>query len=385
MAQYPLYFGSRNGGDGEGLFAGIGRYEMLMKKLRDAATFNMRLSGLYQSLTELLCLSNYYPESQLIFSTLPYPIQSAVSVACLKNPQFITALARQIAECVKTDKKNKTEDGQPYKPTIEQVESLIQERSDAVIMAIPDLSGNSLGYQLRCSATLALMELLGIEPKHIPTGARYFLFHGGQKAKSVSAPSDADLVEAKLRALYPSVDAFSGCTDAFFMGKSRLNLQSHILCRENNRITEALAGLSNSQSVFEMLDIVTMTRVGDTNTRDDGQMIFSMETICKGTEALLKLSFEPYTRLETVGAVIAGLQYWMQRDGEFGGKSARGFGRFAMQALSDLPKDALEAYTAHVDSHRTEMIQGLMDGTFGTGKVICKAGLDDVVSEGVLL
>jgi hypothetical protein len=169
------------------------------------------------------------------------------------------------------------------------------------------------------------------------------------------------------------------------MGKSRLNLQAHVLCKENNWITQLLAGLSSTQSVFEMLDIVTMTRVGDSNTRDNGQMIFSMETLAKGTEALLKLSFEPYTRLETVGAVIAGLEYWIKRGGEFGGKSSRGFGRFALQVLSELPSDALEAYQSHVRENHVAMIEGLMDGTFGTGKVLCRMGLDDVVEEGLVL
>lgn len=379
VAQYPMHFG---GTDGQGLFSGVGRYEMLSKKLQDAATFNLRLSSLYQSLTELLCLSNYYPESQLIFATLPTPIQSAVSVACLKNPQFVVAIARQVSDAAldakRKEKKNVLEELTTYRPTEEQVLQLTQQQSDKLIMAIPCLSGNALGHQLRSAIALDMMERLELTPEMLPIGSRYLMFHGGQRCKGVVTPGDADLLEAQLRNLYPGLDAMGGCCDGFLMGKSQLNLQAHILCAENNWITDQIAGITEQRSVFEMLDIVTMTRGGMGGTsKDDGQMIFSHETLCKGTEAIMRLQFEPHTAQKTIGAVIAGIDYWQRREGVFGGKSARNFGRFMIETLEgDGPSE--DVYDDWVKGNREAMIDGLRSGMFGTKKVLCAAGLEAV-------
>jgi hypothetical protein len=160
------------------------------------------------------------------------------------------------------------------------------------------------------------------------------------------------------------------------MGKSRLNLQAHILCAENNWITDQIAGMTEQRSVFEMLDIVTMTRGGMGGTsKDDGQMIFSHETLCKGTEAIMRLQFEPHTDDKTIGAVIAGIDYWQRREGVFGGKSARNFGRFMIETIQE---DELrpDAYEVWIKANREAMIDGLRSGMFGTKKVLCAAGLE---------
>lgn len=368
-------------GDGEGLLTGVSRYQMLSKKLRDAATCNLRTSSLWQSMTEMLCIGDYYPESQRIFATMPAPIQSAIATACLKNPQFVVALAREVGDCGKdaTAKEpvNQLETLGIYQPTEAQLKSLTQEKRESLILDIPDLSGNSLGHQLRSAIALDLIDRIGLSFAEIPTGTDYLLFHGGQRSKGVKTPGDADLLEARLRSLYPGLDAMGGCPDGFLMTEGRCKLQAHILCQENNWITEELCGLTEPRSVFDMLDIVTFTRPESKDkSEQSGQMIFSHEVLCGGTEAVLKLTFLPGTRPETIGAVLCGIDYWRQREGIFGGKSARNFGRFNITELSSTIEDVFKgAYIAHVEANKDAIAKGIKDGSMGTGKIVCYAGL----------
>lgn len=376
VSQYPVNFG----GDGDGLFTGLSRYDMLSKKLQDAATFNLRLSGLYQSLTEFLCLGNRYPKSQLALATMPHSIQSSVSVACLKSPQFVVALGREIAEGTIDPKRKESKYQQEpggYVPTDKQIDSLCQSSTDSLIMAIPDLSGNAIGHQLRSAIALDLIEYLDIDITTIPTGVAYILFHGGQRSKGVKTPGDADLLEAKIRHYYPLLDAVGGCPDAFLMTAGRCKLQAHILCQERNWITEKICGLREERSIFEMLDFVTMTRSGEGgNSSDSGQMIFSHEVLCQGTEAILKLDFTPHTSENAIGAVLSGMRFWKERDGLFGGKSARNFGRFAISEVAkEVPESSIDRYREFLDGNKKEIISGLQDGSLASGKIVCYAGL----------
>lgn len=89
---------------------------------------------------------------------------------------------------------------------------------------------------------------------------------------------------------------------------------------------------------------------------------------------VLKLVFLPYTQPTTIGAVQVGIDYWKRREGVFGGKSARNFGRFDINHLIDCV-DHRQEYLDFIGSNYAELIAGLTDGSFCSGKVVCNVGI----------
>lgn len=387
VAQIPALYGA---GDGEGLFAGQSRYSYLTSRLSDGAAQALSLSGLWSYLIRKLALSpppeSSYERSRA-FLMLPRAAQSKALAVCLRRPEEVVMAARFIASARKDTSasyaakaKRELREAVSYTPTPEQIAELSSSATEARTVALPTLSGNAIRHcLLREPAALRMLAALDLDPhsRAVPKGVELFLFGGGNTAKGAKVPGAADLLEAKVRDSYPMVDAFGGAVDHFLFSRSAVSIATWIICRENNDVTRLLAGIETDESIFDMLEETTRTRAGRGGKgADDGQMIFSYETLARGVEAVARLSFQPFTPSLTLGCVAQALLDSTDGDVFFGASSARGHGHLRV-VLDDGQRVELERlaarYRDYLSVNRERLAAGLLDGTFGTEVVLCAA------------
>lgn len=215
-----------------------------------------------------------------------------------------------------------------------------------------------------------LFQFLCIQPGELPQSVMNLMYSGGNMAAGSKAPTDEIALGHAIKKLYPALDLLGGAVDGFILPRSRLRLAAWIVADEYadliQLINPELAQEARSAgSCFDLVQEETRTR-GTGGESDGNQMLYTYETLAAGTKLLVELTFDPHTPDVTLGAAALALQVW---DGYLGGQSRQGRGRVGI-LQNGLP--AADAYMAHLEENKEAMKQGLLDGTLGTGKVLCR-------------
>lgn len=215
-----------------------------------------------------------------------------------------------------------------------------------------------------------LFQFLGITPGELPQSVMNLMYSGGNMASGSKAPTDEIALGHAVKKLYPALDLLGGAVDGFILPRSRLRLAAWIVADEYADLIQLInpelaQEARNTGSCFDLVQEETRTR-GTGGESDGNQMLYTYETLAAGTKLLVELTFDPHTHDATLGAAALALQVW---DGYLGGQSRQGRGRVGI-LQNELP--AADAYMAHLEESKEAMKQGLLDGTLGTGKVLCR-------------
>lgn len=233
----------------------------------------------------------------------------------------------------------------------------------------PAISENALrACMFRLPLHDDLLKRLEIDKGTLNQSVVNLLFSGGAMRSGSKAPSDEMRIGHELKKLYPSLDLLGGATDGFILPKGRLKLNAWIVARENQTaidyIAPELSDEAKNNSLFDLVSDEVRTR-GTGSESDGNQMIYQYETLAAGSKILLELNMDAHTPEVSLSALALALENW---DGFIGGQARQGRGR--MVVLShDLPSPDL--YINHINEQGELMKQGLIDGTFGTGKLLC--------------
>lgn len=384
IANIPLAYGGR---DGTGLFAGIERYQYLSTRLADGAAVCGTLAELFSFLARKLDLP--HPPDRvakllLPFFTLSPALQTAMLEALRKTLDLCLMGARFLVESIKlTDERYADLAGQDaigaqyYTLTDLQRAQFARALAERQAVRLPAVSGNALRHiLLREPGATRLLQELGLDPHTdpVPVGVERFLFGGGNTAAKVTAPSNADILEATMRHCYPFIDALGGAVDRFLMSRSAVSVASWIVCKEHNVATEPVAGITSQVSLLDTVSELTRTRMGiGGKDKESGQMIFSYEVLPPGTQLLVEVRFQPFTPSLTKGATQLAVTDWAAHGGMLGAKSAQGHGRCHV-LMSELPYEAEATdYLESLTVDRKVLATGLRTGNFCTEMVLCAA------------
>lgn len=379
-------------GDGSGLFSGISRYEFLRTRLRDGANRSLSLSALFSYLARKLGLSMpavAHNEQLAAFFSLPLGVQVQMLNFMLEQPEACVIAAQFINSGAKETRKQKEKSAEPtlfdalesqdipverFMPSDAQAQDLVSSQSTLMPVRLPAISANAMRHcMLREPGALRLIQDLCLGPDNpVPIGVERLLFGGGNTAAGAKAPGAADLLEATMRKKYPLIDALGGTVDSFLLTRSQTSIAGWIVCKENNDATSAY-GVTSNVSIFDMLEEETRTRMGiGGKDKESGQMIFSYEVMNAGLQVLVDVRFQPFTSPLTAACVVQALKDWEANGGYLGAKSAQGHGSFSAQWLSEGHEDA-QQYLQFLSDNHAELRAGLLNGTFGTDKVLCAA------------
>lgn len=377
VAQFPLIYA----GEGEGLFSGLDRYRYLTTRLATGVASTTSLATLWNFVARHLSLpmpgERYFPGLSALF-TLPRSMQIAAMQAITKSTELVVMVARTVVKDAKLTNVGYAlrtgldfQEVKGFSPSVEQYEQLSQPGAEAIMARIPSLSGNALRHvALREPGARRLLSAVGLLPEHIPSGVEKFLFGGGNMAPKAKSPGNSDILETKVRTLYPFIDALSGCFDQFLMTRSMVSVYGWIVCAENNWFTSSM-GVTSGISIYDMIEETTRTRQGiGGKLAEDGQMIFTYETLAKGTKVVFQFEFQPFTPRLTQGAVHQALIDWFESGGIFGARGASSHGKFTVnprQCNEELAGEYLE----YLAANQTQIRSGLLDGTFGTETILC--------------
>lgn len=388
-AQFPLIYGSRNKGDGEGLFAGVGRYEYLQTRLSDAAASCSTLATAWGQTARRLNLPVYPEDSYRVMAalfSLPKPVQAGALSAFLEAPELVIMSARFVADSIKSTSpeyakkaSQQTSTLTVYQPTPEQAAEVAASEGKLLPVRIPNLSGNSLRHSLlREPMATRLLSAVGLSPDSdaVPVGVSRFLYSGGNTTKGARAPGASDVYEAKVRKLLPMVEALGGSFDQFLLGRSAVSIASWIVCRENNWITERRTdgAVRSDASIFDLVTETTRTRSGiGGNDKESGQMIFSYETLAAQTRMLTEIRWQPFTSQLAIGATLQGLLDWQATGGAIGARNAQGHSQMIATFEPDARFDWAGKYLEYLDANKDSIAAHLKAATFGTEVVLCAA------------
>lgn len=384
-AQFPMVYS----GEGEGLFSGLERYQYLTTRLVDAATSCSTLPTAWGYVSRKLSLTAPGVAAQkplMALFALPKAIQAAALTAVLKAPELVVMGARLLADSAKAinvqyaEKANvDVERAITYTATSDQLSELAGDNGRTMAARIPTLSGNSLRHNLlRAPGATRLLVDLGLSPDReiVPIGVERFLYAGGNTTKGAKAPGAVDVYEAKVRSLYPLIDALGGSMDQFVMSRSAVSIASWIVCRENNWITEKKTGgqVRSDASIFDLVSEITRTRSGiGGKDKESGQMIFSYEVLAAQTSVLVEISWQPYTQPLTVGATLSALRDWADQGGYIGARAAQGHSQLIPDFGDDPRFPLADQYEDYLRANTAALRDGLIDATFGTEVKLCAA------------
>lgn len=234
---------------------------------------------------------------------------------------------------------------------------------------VPSISENALRSVLfREPLHDDLLQALAIGRGELPQSVVNLLFSGGNMAAGSKAPGDEIALGHAVKTLYPSLDLLGGAVDGFILPRSRLRMAAWLVAREYapmlRLMAPELAEEAETVSAYDMLTEETRTR-GTGAESEGNQMLYTYETLSAGAKLLVEITLDPHTPEATCASVAYALDKW---DGYIGGQARQGRGRMAI-IRHDLP--AKEAYAEHIELYREAMRAGLVEGTFGTGRVLC--------------
>ncbi|RMG91170.1 MAG: hypothetical protein D6706_18500 [Chloroflexi bacterium] len=367
-------------GDGQGLFEGAERYERLTSRFQLAAVRANTLGEFWS----LACQDLQIPMSStarddllLKLFSLPASLDALVLHELSSTIQFIVMLGRRWAQVRK-------DQSEAY---AERVGREVATQGDHVLhfdvghlrtdrqlgLEVPAFSANSIRHEIiREPSMLYLLRKLEIDFDSLPGGIAALLYNGNNIEKGAKEPGNSFGLRQVIMARYPHLALIGGSADGFILGNSNLSVNAWLVCKENNDAL-ALAGIQSKVSIFDMLDEETLTRHSGRVER--GQMPFTFEVLAKGTPLLVRLGLSPYTRPLEVGALASAIDTYEAWDGTLGGQSARGFGLCKIvwrDGFGLEEEDLRDQYDEYLEDNKDELRQGLLDGTLGTGTVVCR-------------
>lgn len=236
---------------------------------------------------------------------------------------------------------------------------------------VPAISENAIrSVMIRHPLHDDLVTRLGIQRGQLPQAVMNLLYSGGSMASGAKAPTNEIELGHQVKRLYPSLDLLGGSVDSFILPRSRMRLAAWLIAREYapmiRLVAPEYADEAESVSAYDMLSEETRTR--GTGTESDGnQMLYTYETLSAGAKLLVEITLDPHTPPQTAGCVAHAISQW---DGYIGGQGRQGRGRMAVLSCN-LPDAA--PYLDHVSANADAMRAGLIDGTLGTGRVLCAA------------
>ena len=368
------------GSEGSGLFAGMERYRYLETRMRTAAIPSQTLRAFWGRLCKLLKVGVHaarYDTTLLELLVLPAGTQAQVLRVLIEQSHSVIPIARVWSEYIKRSSAEyaKATGKEQLAPPNEIVSFGEQKQSPsgARVIEVPSVSANSVRHSLvREPGFMHMAERLGLladTPGQgpLPPMVEALFVNGGNLEGS--APSNAFALAHEVRARYPLLDLLGGCAGTFFLRDSRLQVGAWLVCSENwDALPEGLA--LAEVSAFDQLDDVTLTRRA--TDAGLGQMITGFEALKQGAQVYVELDLLPQTHTITHGALLASTRYAMEQLPTLGGQGARGYGRYDalwMRTLDGAEEHEAE-YEAYLVANRDELVDGLLDGTLGTGKTL---------------
>lgn len=244
---------------------------------------------------------------------------------------------------------------------------------------VPDISENTLRSVIfRETLHDDLLQRLDIKRGDIPQSVMNLLFSGGNMAAGSKSPGDEIALGHAVKKLYPSLDLLGGAVDGFILPRSRLKLAAWPVAKEFcSALSDVALHLDNyddlltqarSVSVFDLLSEETRTR-GTGAESEGNQMLYTYETMAAGTKIFLELTFDAHTPDETISSTLHAIDLW---DGYFGGQSRQGRGRMTIKQISHENGINSASYTEHIEKYSEAMRDGLITGSLGTQKQLCK-------------
>lgn len=235
---------------------------------------------------------------------------------------------------------------------------------------VPAISENSLRSTIfREPLADQLIQALEIEKESLPQSVMNLLYAGGNLGSGAKAPAQEQALAIKIRDLYPSIDLLGGAVDVFILPRAALRLACWLVAEEYADILHYVAPELESEarlvSAFDMLGEETRTRGTGANS-DGNQMLYTYETLAAGAKMLIEITIDDTASPATISAADHALKCW---DGFIGGQGRQGRGRMSVISNNITISDD---YISHIDAHRDDMKEGLLDGTFGTGVSLCK-------------
>ena len=182
-----------------------------------------------------------------------------------------------------------------------------------------------------------------------------------------------------IRKLYPSIELLGGVVDNFFLPRSELRMSSWIICKEYKPaiklVTSPLPDYMDIEdfelSVYDLLGEETRTRACATSNKE-GQMIYTYETLAAGTKILVEFTLGERCTHEATSALATALRYF---DGYIGAQGRQGKGRMEIRHelmfMYNTHQYTYAHYLNHMNKNKESMRDGLLDGTLGTGSVVC--------------
>lgn len=372
-----------NSQDGSGLFSGLERYARLEARLHQSAVGSHGLRGWWDALCRSMQVSIHSGDGDLALLrllTVPSGLQQLVLRVLVDDYRSVVAMARlwhSTAKLASAQYAEKT--GQAVQAETEVLRwdaGQLAPGSDlARVLEVPCISGNSLRHQVvREPSWLHLCAQLGIRPDSLPAGVEAMFYNGGNIRAGAKAPTNEYAIKRQVRQLYPSLDLLGGVADSFDLGESRLQVAGWLVCRENQGALadSAAADLpAATVSAFDLLDDVTLTRqAGLTGV---GQMIYSLESLCVGTQVLVRLNLSLFTPALVQGALVAAVETFLWQQPTLGGQAARGFGHARGEWLRQPGErgDALRLeYESYLAAGRDMLLDGLTSGKLGTALIL---------------
>ncbi len=404
VAYVRLFIDIYNNAAGTGLFSGMGRYEMLDRRLETSAVKSGSLHSLWDVLTGSLDLG-IHPErfdaALGSFFTLPPSVQHQVLTAMANNHRSIVSVARIWHA---TNKQQSEEyvaaTGGAFAPedmiTPDYSVQGLAKTPDVAILNLPAISANGVRHQLvRGPGWRDLAQRLGFASEYagegpleqavetlfdnggnIKSGATMpnvpleqvvaMFANGGFKESGSSERAQGFYLAAQIRKAYPLLDLVGGVCNAFDLGESRLKVGTWLICRENaDALPPQVAALETAQlSAFDFLSEITRTRQA---VMDRGQMIYNYEVLIKGAQVYTEFSLAPFTPELTRGALVSALDFYQEQEHVLAGQGARGHGKVDLAWANEPDLVARDHYRDYLALNRHDLHAWLLDGSLGTG------------------
>jgi hypothetical protein len=377
---------SMNGGDGAGLFSGIERYDMLLKRLEIVANqYQTSMFTLYAALLRQLGIEESLPKMTDIlwrYAALPRTVQQSVIATLGADRQAVVTIARAWFEDERARRRGRKEQEEwglfeetdYYDPT-GKVAGTSLTFAEA---AIPWVSSNTFRHtvfrETLCNHLLEALEFGSlaevVSRKALPHYVIQLLSNGGNVKANAKAPDYSNAINLAVMGLFPSLELLSGCLPTHMMGEGALSVADWTLCLQNNENTAPLGYISDVDAA-SMLTIETHTRhtpPGMGNDKESGQMLFSHTVMKPGCQVLFEFSVAPFASHLAKGAAYFAYRSWLAAGGQVGGHDNIGEGRFRLVEQRGVEEELERAavdYQRYVDQHRDALYEALATGTMG--------------------
>lgn len=231
---------------------------------------------------------------------------------------------------------------------------------------VPEVSGVSVRHHIRAGCVRHLLRHLGVgmtDKVFSPEIERMLQNGGALTMGSQMATSDRIMAT---RMTFPMLDLLGGCLPDAMLGSSQLLLSvPRLVCRETASILpESVQALPQATAPAEsMMGSRSYARAAMLGESDG--MPYGREVILEGAAIYVGMRLRPYTSLLTLGALICGVNDWLENAPGIGGAQASGFGMIEGEWLTDdssLMDRAVNCYQHYLTTNREGLLQRLLSG-----------------------